>query len=397
MTKSVKEIVLSVLGIIILMVGMAACGAQPNTPDDVIRIGGLFDLSGATSDVGIPFAAGVRDYVQFLNEQGGINERQIELIDEDYGFNIERAALLYNDIVKEKLAVAIIGWGPGGDEFLPVRVADDQIPFMSASYSEQMAISQSAPASFFVGVTYSDQIRIVLRYILDQWTDTSRPPRVAFLYDDTPHGLSSIQNGRDYAASHNIEIVSEQIVSYSSIDATDQLAAMAAVIPDYAIVQATTTVGSVILRNAQTLEHPTQIILLNWAADEKLIALSGEAAEGVMGTAPFVFVSGDASGLDEIKNYNLIWGINPNTLNVHYVQGWVTMQVLAEGLRLAGDDLSPENIHRALQSIQDFDTGDVTAPISFGEADHYGARALRIAQVQNGKWVPITEFIGVQP
>lgn len=396
MTKSVKNIILPILASTLLM-GVAACGLQPAATPDVIRIGGLFDLTGATNDVGIPYADGVRDYVQFLNERGGINERQIELIDEDYGFNIERAASLYNEIVKEKLAVAIIGWGPGGEEFLPVRVADDQIPFMTASYSEQMAVSQSAPASFFVGVTYSDQIRIVLQYISDQWTDATRAPRVAFLYDDTPHGLSSIQNGRDYAASKGIEIVSEQIVSYSSIDATNQLEAMAATNPDYAIVQATTTIGSVILINAQALDLSTQFILLNWAADEKLIALSGEAAEGVLGSAPFAYISGDASGLAAIKSFNLTWGINPNTLNVHYVQGWVTMQVLAEGLRLAGDDLSPANIRQALQGIQNFDTGDLTAPISFGPNNHYGARSLRISQVQDGMWAPVTGFIGVQP
>ncbi|MDH4135121.1 MAG: ABC transporter substrate-binding protein, partial [Anaerolineae bacterium] len=73
---------------ITLMVGLSGCG--PPTPD-VVLVGGIFDLTGATNEVGIPYANGVRDYMQRINELGGINGRQIELIDEDYGYNIERA------------------------------------------------------------------------------------------------------------------------------------------------------------------------------------------------------------------------------------------------------------------------------------------------------------------
>ena len=38
-----------------------------------IRVGGIFDLTGVTSDVGKSFAAGVRDNVQAIIDKGGIN------------------------------------------------------------------------------------------------------------------------------------------------------------------------------------------------------------------------------------------------------------------------------------------------------------------------------------
>lgn len=53
---------------------------------------------------------------------------------------------------------------------------------MSASYSEELTIIETAPYNFLIGVTYSDQMRVALRYILDSWTDTPRLPRVAFIY-----------------------------------------------------------------------------------------------------------------------------------------------------------------------------------------------------------------------
>lgn len=379
---------------IALMLSLGGCG--PRTPD-VIRVGAIFDLTGATSEVGIPYADGVRDYVQYINERGGINGRQIELIDEDYGYNIERAEALYTRLVEEEKVLVIMGWGTGDTEALRPRIAADHIPFMSASYSEDLTIMETAPYNFLIGVTYSDQMRIALQYIVDNWTDTSRRPRVAFLYNDTRFGLSPIQDGRDYAAAHGTELVDEQLVSLSALDATEQLQAMAAKNPDYAIVQETTNAGSVILLGAQELELPTQFMLLNWAADEKLIALAGEAAEGALGTVPFALITEDAPGLAEIRSFSQAQGVVAATRNIRYVQGWVTMQVMAEGIRRAGDDLTGEGIRRGLESLTDLDTGGITAPITFSPTSHKGAKALRIYQVQGGRWVPITDYIEAQP
>jgi branched-chain amino acid transport system substrate-binding protein len=268
---------------------------------------------------------------------------------------------------------------------------------MSASYSEELTVVETAPYNFLIGVTYSDQMRIALRHILDSWTDTTRLPRVAFIYNDTPFGLSPIQDGRDYAAAHGIELVDEQIISLSAIDVADELQAMAATNPDYAIVQETTAVASAIVLTAREMEIPTQFILLNWAADEKLIRLCCEAAEGVLGTVSFSLISEDAPGLAEIRTFNQARGTDPSTCNIRYVQGWVTMQVMAEGIRRASDDLTGKGIRKGLESLTGFETGGITAPITFSPTSHKGATALRIYQVQEGEWVPITDHIEAQP
>jgi branched-chain amino acid transport system substrate-binding protein len=387
-----------VIIVAILMVCLNGCG--PRIPD-VIRVGGIFDLTGATNEVGIPYADGVRDYVQYINQQGGINGRQIELIDEDYGYNIERGKELYARLVEEEDVLVIMGWGTGDTEVLRPLIAADGIPFMSASYSEELTVIETAPYNFLIGVTYSDQMRIALRYILDNWTDTSRPPRVTFIYNDTPFGLSPIQDGRDYAAAHSVEVVDEQIISLSALDVTDELRAMASTNPDYAIVQETTAAASVIVLTAREMDLPTQFILLNWAADEKFVSLCGEAAEGVLGTVPFSFISdvGEAAapGLAEIRAFNRARGTDPSTCNIRYVQGWVTMQVMAEGVRRAGDDLTGKGIREGLETLTNFETGGITPPITFSPTSHKGAMALRIYQVQEGEWVPISSYIEAQP
>ena len=78
-----------------------------------IKVGGIFDLTGITSDVGKPFAQGVRDGVAWLNKNGGVNGKKIRLIDSDYAYKIPEAVSLYKRLVNDEKVVLINGWGTG--------------------------------------------------------------------------------------------------------------------------------------------------------------------------------------------------------------------------------------------------------------------------------------------
>src|SRR5690606_33388609 len=104
---------------------------------------------------------GVIAYVDWLNSSGGINGRPIELLSADYAYQVPNAESLYAQFVEEGV-VAFIGWGTGDTEALRGRIAEDEIPFMSASYSDALNDPNGeAPYNFLVGTTYSDQLVIL--------------------------------------------------------------------------------------------------------------------------------------------------------------------------------------------------------------------------------------------
>ena len=60
---------------------LTACGgggAEPASNDEPIKVGAIFDLTGATGDVGTPYSEGVKGYVDWLNSNGGVEGRTIE-------------------------------------------------------------------------------------------------------------------------------------------------------------------------------------------------------------------------------------------------------------------------------------------------------------------------------
>src|ERR671924_2146926 len=120
-----------------------------------IRIGGLFDLTGVTSDVGKSFAQGVRDGVAWTNDNGGINGKKIRLVDVDYGYKIPEAVAAYKRMTGDDKVIMINGWGTGDTEGLKAQVNQDKIPYISASFSAHLTDPSKTAYNFFVGPTYS--------------------------------------------------------------------------------------------------------------------------------------------------------------------------------------------------------------------------------------------------
>ncbi len=376
-----------------LLALLAACGGT--VPDDAagtIKVGAIFDLTGATADVGTPYAEGIQGYFAWLAEQGGIDGRPVRLIYQDYGYKVDRAEQLYTQFVQEG-AVAFLGWGTGDTEALRRRIADDRIPFTSASYSHVLGDPREAPYNFLVGTSYSDQFLIVLDWILENHAG-DEPPRVAMMHHPSPFGLSPYeQGGRDYAAGRGIVLTAHEMAR-GSTDYTAELLEVRESGAGYVVFQNTSGPVSLALKNARDLGFELPLYCLNWCTNELLTELAGEAAEGLVGAMTFAPAGDGVEGLTAAAAYLESRGSSLEEKGLHYGQGWVTASVMVEGIRralTAGGELDGESIKAALETLQDFDTGGVTEPITYGPEDHLGARGLRLYEVHDGSWRPLSE------
>lgn len=74
-----------------------------------IRIGGLFDKTGAAASYGQASLEGATLAIDTLNATGGINGRKIEFLEEDPGFNVGQATALLQRFANDEKVVAILG------------------------------------------------------------------------------------------------------------------------------------------------------------------------------------------------------------------------------------------------------------------------------------------------
>lgn len=160
-----------------LLLGGAATAAQAQ-----IAIGHLADYSGGTSDVGTPYGQGVADTFAWVNKNGGIGGKQLNVDTNDYGYQVPRAIALYKKWSGGDKVAAIMGWGTADTEALTGFLAQDKIPDISGSYAAALTDPEGtsgkakpAPYNFFYGPSYSDAMRAMLTWAAEDWKARANP------------------------------------------------------------------------------------------------------------------------------------------------------------------------------------------------------------------------------
>lgn len=390
--------------IVLTLFGALMVNAQEADGEPII-VGAIFDLSGATGDVGTPYADGVLAYVEWLNNNGGINGRPIELLSQDYAYSVETAENLYTQYV-EAGAVVFLGWGTGDSEALVGRIAEDEIPFISASYSENLNDPQGdAPYNFVIAPTYGDQLEIIMRYMYEEWIaegNAAEDMSVVLFHNDSPFGTSPIPNGEAYAEDVGIAF-SAIPMPRGATDFTAELTQADENLVTHIVVQNVSSPAALLAQNALEFFGEREFYefgCLNWCADELFVELAGDAAEGALGAIPFTPTTVEVEG-QEIPREVLGGQEALEDATLHFTQGWVAMDLMAEAMRRtldAGEELTGPNIKAQLEAFGEnpHDTGGITAPIAFTPEDHRATRALQIFAVEDGIWLEASDLIDLR-
>jgi branched-chain amino acid transport system substrate-binding protein len=354
-----------------------------------IVLGALCDLTGATGDVGTPWCEAVRGYVDWRNADGGVGGRQIDLRWQDYQYDVSVAERLYSEYVAEG-AVGVIGWGTGDTEALRGRIAQDEVPFVSASLSENLTDPEESPYNFVALATYSDNMRIALDYIADQDPGAA----VAVFHHDSPFGTSPVPDGEAHIEEAGLDISDYQAYAMPG-GATDYSSELRQALDrgaDWVVINNVASPCAQLVSNVaeQNLDL-NGVIGLNWCTSEILLELAGDAAEGFYGVSPVTPPTGDAEGLEPLREYLEGQGETLEDKGVHYVQAWYTTHVLVEGIAQvveAGDEVTGPNIKAAMEETT-VDTGGAIPEVDFSAESHRGSNAASIWVVEDGQFVEV--------
>jgi branched-chain amino acid transport system substrate-binding protein len=79
--------------------------------------------------------------------------------------------------------------------------------------------------------------------------------------------------------------------------------------------------------------------------------------------------------------------------NIQAVVGYLVITTAAVGMENAGRDLTPGSLAAGLEKISNLPNMFGSAPISFSASDHLATRKTFIAQIKNGRWEKLTDFM----
>jgi len=381
------------LRLLSLLYGLLVAGLIAVAPADAqqtIKLGNLVDLTGPTSDQGKDIAQGRNDAVQYINERGGVNGKKLELISVEYGFQPPRAVAAYKKFVEEDKVLLVLGYGTPDTEALRPFITKDKIPYLSGSYSGHLTDPRQTPYNFPGGIDYTSQIRIFINYVKENWKDTSRKPRVAFIYADNAYGRAPIEAGRQYAKEAGVDLVDEEVIPTVLTDATSQLLTMKKKDPDFAYINTNTQWVPVVLKDSYKLGLKIKYVVNNYGIDERTPKLAGEAAEGVMGFQDVAYWGDNVPGMKTLMDFNQKQHAGAVRASP-YMRGWLWVIVAQEAIKRAGPNPTGESIKKGLESLKDFDTWGITPPFTYTSEDHRPTNRARLVMVKDGKIVQLRE------
>jgi branched-chain amino acid transport system substrate-binding protein len=374
-------------------VAVSACGgpsAGTQSGDGPIKVGILADLTGATADVGTPYNEGMLDYIDWRNDEGGVDGRDIEPDSNDYAYEVPAAEELYKRYVSDG-AVAIQGWGTSDSDALRTKVANDELPFMSGSLADVLTDPEESPYNFVPFATYANQMRTALKWIEE---DSGGDAEVAVFHIDAPAGSEPAEAGEAWIEEQGYSMGYQTYPMPSSSNFVGLLAKAEQQGAKYVVVQHVSTPAAQVAKDMQAQGSDMQIVCLSICADESFIETAGaDAAEGAVLVNPVTPPSVDRPGHAELDDYLQSKGESLADQNVHYVQGWLTMMTMVQGMEAAledGEDLTGASIREALETMGPIDTGGVTGEIEFSADSHAGSTASGVYQARDGE---ITELI----
>lgn len=195
------------------LVGLAGCsggdGATGSTEEEgPITVGILEDLSGNFAIAGVPKMHSTILAIEEINEEGGINGREVEYLDRDTQSENQRYRELARELIEdEEVDMLTGGFASSSREAIrPIVDRNEQLYFYSNEYEGGLCDSYT----FAIGSIPEQQYSSLMPYMIDEFG-----PKVYTIAADYNFGQLSAEWIRKYTEENGGEIVGEEFIPLS--------------------------------------------------------------------------------------------------------------------------------------------------------------------------------------
>ena len=365
--------------------GVTAFAAAPAVAD-TIKIGAPLSVTGPASFLGDPEAKTLEIYVKQINEAGGVNGKDLELVVYDDSGDANKARTFATRLVEDDGVVAVVGGSTTGTTMAMIPVFEDAgIPFISLAG----AVVVIDPVKEFTFKTpHTD--KMACEKIFEDM-QAKGIARIGMISGTGGFGKSMRQQCMSVVGDYGIEIVADESYGPKDSDMTPQLTNIKNADGIQAVANAGFGQGpAIVTRNYRQLGIEVPLYQSHGVASKSFIDLAGDAAEGVRLPASALLVADKLPDDDPQKKvvvdykttYEDATGQPVSTFGGHAYDG---LMILVDALKRAGSE-DPQAIRDAIEETSGF--MGTAGVVNMSADDHLGLdlTAFRMLEIKGGDW-----------
>ncbi|HEX9725898.1 MAG TPA: ABC transporter substrate-binding protein [Vicinamibacteria bacterium] len=377
------------LGMMLSLCWLAACGGPDiGVTNEEILIGTWAPVTGPSSAMNT-IARGIDAYVQHVNEQGGIHERTIRLIVKDDGYDPSRTPEVVRQLVEEDRIFALVG-GIGSASCLSVKdyLANEFIPWVNPGSALRQWVVPTNGYVFSILPSYLTEARILAHHAATELA----AEKVGLFYRDDAFGREG-QEGVTLGLGDvrkKLGVAESYALGSSDFAASAQKFKDAEI--DTVILWSTPSEAAALIGEFEKLEYTPKLLATQVLADPVMFELVGEAWEGAVVATGVPDPDSDEPGVQRARE--IMNRYAPDApFGSYALMGLSWAEVLVEGLRQAGPELTRVRLIYALENLEPSADNFLGRPIQFSPESHHGFSAVRLMRAEGGKYVYISEWI----
>ncbi len=379
----------------LLAVSAVACGGTDSTGGggestaDAYKVGAILSLTGTYAALGTAEKNALELEVKRINDAGGINGKQIELLIEDDGTDEAKAVAAASKLIGQDGVIAILG-ATGTGQTMASRTEVDRAGIPQISMAGGTAVTSNFDKLVFQ-TPWSNTL--VVPFVL-QKVAADGHKKIAVLSDSGGYGKDGLAVIQSAAGGAGLEIVSDQTFNPGDTDFSAQLTKIKSSGADAVVLWTAGKEGASIVKSAGDLGVKLPMYGGSGQAKTEFVEGAGPAGEGfIFGTGKSLVPANWGEGTPEFEvvngfaeRYQAAYGSSPDIFAGH---AFDAINILADALTRAGGDASSEALTAAIEGTKDL--VGFGGSFTFSPTDHNGLSAddLSLYKVTAGAWEPI--------
>jgi len=326
-------------------------------------------LAGSATDI----AAGLQAAFRSANRSGGIQGREIKLLTMDDGYVAARTAENAKEVIASGSALAFLsGQGtPNHAAMLPIT-EQNGVPVVGPITGADSLRQEKFRYTFHVRASYRDETRRLV-----QQMNTMGLKDIAVVYLDNAYGKEVLGYANEAFKEQQIKSIGNFPLEVSGKDAEAVVQKVIAANPGAVFLATTGTANTAFMMPFRKAKPGLPLAGVSVAVVTSEMNKLGEMLNGYAQAAVIPYAKKES--LQVVRTYQAeMQAIDQGErIGGSSFEGWINAQVMLEGLRRAGKDLSREQLRQGLASIKQFDLGGFM--VNYAQSPFVGSRYIDMA------------------